>query len=192
MAYDLVVDCGDSLQRVQVKTAHSMHGDRYRVRLTKRRVGKPDTFVRLASLDYLCVVCNPNYIYVIPAITLQSPTDPTWLCATLEFTLGGTRFAPYLNAFAIGTGFGTGDETDTIMPTELKTPWYPTEAVATRHRKRHTRLTVNEINQLRMQAGENPTPARKVELAEQFHITRATLRNYLNGARKDLQPSAGD
>lgn len=184
MAYDLLVDCGDSIQRVQVKTATAREA-RYHVHLTTRRKGV-DRPMALASVDYVCLVCDPNRIYVVPSVVLQSPTDPLLLTKRVQLSGDGERFAGYLNAFAIGTGDGSGDG----ATVDLKVGWYPAQQTprSAGTRKRHVRLTINEINTLRRSVGTDPSPDVIRATAGRFNITPQTVRNYLRNGRSDLAP----
>lgn len=190
MAYDLLLDCGDSLQRIQVKAA-PRRKDCYHCHLTKRRKGG-DSPIHIASVDYICIVCEVNQIYVIPSVALRSPTDPAILCKRLQIYPTGERLKGYLNAFAIGTGAGWGDGNSqpTMDVPALKVPWFPAQQVphSKAQRKAHVRLTMNQINTLKQELGPRPTPQAVLAAARRYNITGSTVRNYLRNARADLVP----
>lgn len=194
-SYDLLVDCGDVIQRVQVKTGQDRNATGvYHVHLTKRRA-KGDRPIYLASVDYICVVCAANHVYVIPAIVLQSPTDPAVLCKRLQIytKVEAERFHRYRNAFAIGQGHGTveGPQAE-VHVAPLRTSWHPEQQRAGRHRKPHVRLSTDVILQLRRTLGATPTTTAIREAALHHGVAEVTLRNYLQGKRKDLQPLGAD
>lgn len=190
LSYDLIVDTGEALRRVQVKQAHSIGtGLIWGVRLTKRHPAG-DRSCPVNALDYVCVVCKPNHIYVIPAPMLTGATDPTQLVARLQIYETGTRFAAYLNAFAIGPGCGTPyDQPEVSVGWTPHGPKFPHVPSPTARRKHHHRLTLAEVAEVRTlieQAG-NSTATRR-QLAKQFDVGEVTIRNLLNGRRKDLLP----
>ncbi len=188
--YDLLVDCGDAIQRVQVKTARQHQtGERWRVRLTQRRRHQ-DRPVLVSSIDYFCIVCDANRILVLPSTILKSPTDPLWVLARLDFNPNGERFQPYLNSFAIGQGVNESSRpAETVEPDIIRTPWYPhqrQQPVWAAPRKRHRRLSGVEVAELLQALGSTPTATEKRRLALQYGISIVSLRNYQLGRRKDL------
>ncbi len=185
-AYDLLIDTGDTIQRVQVKTAHAHTGGTFRVRLTKRNA-KGDRPIYVDAVDFVCVVCTPNCIYVVPTAVLRSPHNPAILCAQLQIGVE-SRLAIYKNAFAVGSGYGTGDAG---LPErmDIKEFWAPAQR---QHEQtgggiRKQRVSLEQINVLRRELGEHPTTAQLEEAAVRLHVTTITIRNYLNGKRKDLR-----
>lgn len=185
-AYDMLVDCGDTIQRVQVKTGRAVNATTWWVRLTRRMRDKRDQPILAASIDYVCVVCDPNRVYVIPTTAICSPSNPDQLCASVQIYENGDRLRPFLNAFAIGSGLGSGDVQPNLKvgwKPELQQPGPPTD------RKPHQRLSIPVINEIRREAeGKRLTPAERRVLAARYDITLPTLRNYLQGNRKDLRP----
>jgi len=118
--YDLLVDTGQAIWRVQVKHAGFKEARmrpkgrgasaRYAVGLLRHRAaGK--SFLACHEFDLLCAVCAADRIYVIPVGCLVSRTDASRLVGHLEFKVGDsfrkdhsaarTRWEPYLNAFTL-------------------------------------------------------------------------------------------
>lgn len=79
LPYDLVVDTGQDLFRIQVKTAQLLHTSKWATRdrpyysfeLTRQRSGKTERFGS-EEFDVLCAVCDEN-TYVIPTLQIISP-----------------------------------------------------------------------------------------------------------------------
>lgn len=190
-AYDLLVDCGDGILRVQVKTAYPTKGSAWRVRLTKRNE-KADQPITVSSVDYVCVVCDPNRIYVIPSLKVTSRIRPDCLVPRLHIYEGADRFKGELNAFAVGAGCRIRGAEDQRFLTameaiDLRTPMYPTElppAAAGRRKQRYSR---EQILQLRRDLGPTPTTGAIIAAAERWNVSEMTIRNYLRGNRKDLR-----
>ena len=185
-AYDLIIDCGNVLQRVQVKTGHAVDsGNVWRVRLTKRNGVKGDQPAFVAAVDYVVVLCDPNTIYVIPSMALRSPSNPETLVPQLQIYRGNERFQNCLNHFAIGEGCGVvASEQATV-----RSAWRPT-APPPNSRRRKQRYSIEDIARIRQELGSNPTSAEIEAMALRLNITGATVRNYLRGYRSDLRPLA--
>jgi hypothetical protein len=200
-SYDLVVDAGAGLLRVQVKQAHQV-GDmpgHYNVSLASPRWTSAGQKVRLKAvtgIDLLCVVTTPDETYVIPAGAAASHTDPRWLQPKLH--LGPqTKYRIFLNRFQVGPG--VSEETTVTQIHTLSMPasqaWAKQRAVrgVLGTRKKHCRLPTDVANELlelpirwyKKQPGEGLIDHQIV--AEQLGVTVTTLRNLiLKRGRKDL------
>lgn len=190
-AYDLLVDAGDAIFRVQVKKATQVDGpDNWAVVLQKRNPIPSNAF------DYLAVWCDYDRSYVIPAGAICNVADPTTLVARVQIAVQGQRFVPYLNRFNIGSG--EPRPMATLAPgvsIQHRRFWF--ESKRGNERKAHKRLTTAEIEELRrlpirwFKYQENAEGLIPIEqIAQQFGITVTTARNYLRGKRKDLKPLA--
>lgn len=195
-SYDLVVDGGDRLYRVQVKQAARIDergsGKHFKaahwaVRLTKRnqQTGQIDTPREASAIDILCVVATPAEIYVIPTAACCSPVDARFLNARLQIG-PESRYRLFLNRFGIGTGLSHEVAPAPIVPLRLADREAAQHLMKQRRygvRKRHRRLTPEEIAQIR----QLPIRWRKAqppdglipleEIARQFDVCPATLRN---------------
>ena len=187
--YDLVVDGGDQCYRVQVRRASPRieKGEtrrQFHCHLTKDR----KTPLPVSSFDYLCVVAEQNQIYVIPVGALHCTHAPTQLITRLQITENGTRFAHFLNQFGIGTGVVP------VAPTPL-TPlkrsfWYVQPSGS--RRKPHRRLStvdaqaIRQLNIALTRDEEGPERVPVAQVAAQFGVHVATIRNLVRGLRKDL------
>lgn len=183
--YDLLIDCGDTIQRVQVKTAHDLATDTCSVRLTKRNT-KGDRPIYVDAVDVICVVSSPNCIYVIPTTVIRSRRNPEIVVPRLQ--IGPTsRLLPYKNAFALGSGYGVGDEG--TPPVLVKEGWNAPHRAHEHARGgiRRQRVTVEQVADIRRRLGDNWTAAQLDAIAREFQISTATVRNYLKGNRSDLR-----
>lgn len=123
-SYDLLVDSGSAIWRVQVKLARFKRA-RIRPRGKGSRAhyavdlyrGSPrrTTFIGVTEFDILCAVCERDRIYVIPTTALVSVTDPARLVGHIEIKfelkvdrteredarVAVERWMPYLNAFPL-------------------------------------------------------------------------------------------
>jgi len=192
-AYDLVVDGGEKLYRVQVRQAHLLSGSltKWRVRLTKRHP-KRDKPKAVADIDLICVVCTPERVFVIPVEACVSPVDPRYLNAQIEIG-PESRYQVFLNRFSIGTGEST-EVTCTPVPALRTRGWGKGQSGGlVPGRKPHRRLTMEQVQHLLTLpirwhsglVGMNPT-----DVAHQFDVSVVTLRNLLlRKSRKDLRGS---
>lgn len=121
--YDFVVDVDGHLLRMQVKIAFVTErkkakvGERaerahFMVKLEERR-HKVRQRIPFGYFDFLCVVCNPDRIYVVPVKELESETFPGHLLNIVHIkTEDGmpdrkdareavARWKPYLNNFKV-------------------------------------------------------------------------------------------
>lgn len=192
-AYDILVDGGDRIYRVQVKRARgSDHtGTRWRVRLTKSNP-KGDRPQPITDLDFLCIVCEPDTAFVIPVQACASPTDVRYLNARIEIG-PQSRYQVFKNRFAIGTGLSA--EIGCVPIPAVQIAASPKEYRCRGlipSRKAHVRLSTVQIEQIlqmpirweRAQAGVNLIPVEQIAL--QFGVSVTTLRNYFRRKRKDL------
>lgn len=124
LPYDMVVDSGKDLFRVQVKTTTlihtSLHNTRdrpfYNIELTRKGKGGDRRFTA-DEFDVLCVGCNEN-IYVIPTLHIMSPLDRKLLIrqirikpvlpelTRLDSIDAGLRWEPFRNNFDLNTTIG--------------------------------------------------------------------------------------
>ena len=185
--YDLVVDGGDGLFRVQVKVGNRRaEENRYWVHLDKARKRKP----LVSDFDYLAIVCETNAVYVIPSGALVASRDATGLLASICVYPQSERFSPYLNRF--GLGRGEASPTALVRPSAqlTHTHWYTTQQEG--QRKRHRRLSIAAVQAIRQlpvaffKADEAPGRVQLRQVAQQFNVSTVTLRNLLRGKRKDL------
>jgi hypothetical protein len=196
-AYDLVVDTGDRLVRVQVKQAHEHQGaDRHFghwiARLTKRRTGGRDRALAAADVDYIAVVCRPEEVYVIPAPVCTSQQDARWIKARL--VIGPeSHYRVFLNLFSLGNGSSGEVAASPIAPLRKAGRWAAGPRRERGQRKPYRRLTEDQIAQIvqmpvrwyRRQPPEGLIPLE--DLARQFDVCPATLRNLvLRRSRLDL------
>lgn len=196
-AYDLVVDSGDRLWRVQVKQAfRSADRNAWTVRLTKRNT-KGDKVVACQDLDLVVVVTTADVAYVIPVPACASPTDGRYLNARIEVSETG-RYAIFRNRYAVGTGLTDEIAPVAVTPTHPGANWAPSRRLSGPRRKAHRRLTAAEVLELRQlpirwykrQPGDGLIPL--VDIARQFDVCPGTLRNVvLGGKRLDLQRGGG-
>lgn len=189
--YDLVVDSGDALFRIQVKSAAETMSGRY-VRLQKTN---PANGIRYAGrYDYLCAVASPNEIYVIPAGTLFSVQGDHRFVASINIGKA-SRFVPFLNQFNLGSGeFGEqvcSEITELATAKRANTDWFKSDPS---QRKAHRRLTQEEVIALRtmpIKLFKNdphcPDGIPIEQVAQQLDVHVATIRNLLRGKRKDLR-----
>lgn len=192
-AYNLLVDGGNRCFRMQVKRAQAKDertgAIRYEVRLTKRRAGG-DRPIRCVDVDYVCVVCRPDWVYVLPTADCRSPTDPTILTARLSIgSKSGGRFVGFLNRFTIGDGTTTEThaqaEIIAVRPgSNLPRGWPLKSQLRGSARKPHHHLSHEEVATL-LASAQSGTPL--VSLAQQFDVTTTTVMNLLRGKRKDLR-----
>jgi len=197
-AYDLLVDGGDRIYRVQVKQAH-IQGDmpeHWRVGLTKRRNTKPDRPQAVTSLDLICVVCTPAEIFVIPVGACASPVDARWLNARLKIG-PESRYRVFLNKFGVGTGIGVEGTPEPFLPLRYAASTLREERrTLAGGRKAHHRLTTAQVHELfklpiRWVKAQPPTGLIPIEdIAQQFNVSVATLRNLARLQRKDLRQTA--
>lgn len=194
-SYDLLVDAGSAIYRVQVKQAHeSLKG--WTVALTSRRVGKTDLSTSCVGCEYLAIICTPDRIYIIPTAACVPAHAPDRMFARLTIYTGptATRFAPYLNNFNVGTGRMPPPPVP-LGPLPPRGMWFSATAGT---RKTHRHLTLDQIAEIRQlpirwfkkQGGEGLLPIEDV--AAQFGVHPATIRNLLRGKRQDLQKPSGD
>lgn len=192
--YDLLVDCGSGIYRVQTRraSAHIPPGSGarcYRCHTANNHRDGPDA----AEFDYLCAVVEPNCVYVIPTAALRAAHDNTRLVKRLEIAEHGTRFAPYLNQFGIGSGELPEKPPADITKLRGRAFWH---APSASERKLYRRLSKADVDALRQipiaitkrdeQHGGIPIQ----QIAQQFGVHVATLRNLLRGKRKDLKEPA--
>ena len=113
-SYDLLVDGGDDIFRVQVKHARKMDkAGRWYVRLAKKKLG---SVVDSANYDYLCAVADANLIFVIPTGAFLAAHDPTRPLTSIVVGKEEARFGPYLNRFELGLGEHKGQEYGQLDP----------------------------------------------------------------------------
>jgi PD-(D/E)XK endonuclease len=199
-AYDLVVDTGERLVRVQVKQAHQaqtptgMPGH-WRVRLTKRRTDGADRAIAVTAVDYLCVICGgPEEILVIPAAACASQQDGRWLRAQLQVG-PESKYRVFLNRFVLGDGARDQIVGAAVPPLRKPGAWGPRPPRRELgQRKVYRRLTPDVIAQIRQMPvqwyrrdpGEGRIPVDDV--ARQFDVCPETLRRLvLRAERLDLQ-----
>lgn len=190
--YDLIVDSGDRLSRIQVKQGHEQDGrpGYWKVRLT-RRCREVDQALNTADFDYLVVACTPDVSYVIPAPCCASASNPAEILARLEIG-PKSQWQPWLNKFGIGSG-----SVKAMLPArQLKkthTSWG--EAFHRRNgnvRKMHKRLSLEDslvILGLPIKGycfDGRPTVTMQ-QVAEQFGVSIPTIRNTLLRRRSDLK-----
>jgi hypothetical protein len=175
-AYDLLVDGGDRVYRVQVKTGHRAEGKGLRV--TIKHVNGREAIRE--NFDYLCIVDTANQIYVIPSVACECRFRPEELLASIEIRNG--RYDMYLNRFEVGSGpvAGTpGVVEDGRGMRRLTGRVWPRGG----QRKRHRRVDLAsalEIYRLRETGNVR-------ELAAQFQVTAPTILNLFAGRRKDVR-----
>jgi len=197
-AYDLVVDGGDRLYRVQVKQAHEEQGERHfghwRVRLTKRNIETGDKPIAASAIDVLAVVTTPDVVFVIPAGACTSPVDERYLNARIEIG-PESKYQLFRNRFALGTG-----ATQEVAPVPIRPPlgtahgdYHRRHNRSGPQRKPHVRLTsaqVEQIRQLPIRWFKHQAPEGLIPLddaARQFNVCPNTLRKVcLDGDRQDL------
>lgn len=171
--YDLLVDIGDRVVKVQVKQASTSDKiNRWQVRF-KRRAG--EVVYSVTAFDYLAVVIDPGKIYVIPVGALACAHAPGRLVARVEIGPQNERFASYLNNFALGPG-----------PAALAQPvvaakrsmWFTREQVAG-GRKPHHRVSSEEVIEMRRLAGLQQMSISQI--AAQFKVTYPTAKAAIFG-----------
>lgn len=72
--YDLVVDDGEGLKKVQVKTTQYKRNNNYVVQLKSVRPNRTENNIRKfdnTEVDYLFILCEDEAKYLIPANTLM-------------------------------------------------------------------------------------------------------------------------
>jgi len=177
--YDLLVDGGDKIYRVQVKQGQRTEGKGLRATI-KHINGVEDLAL---NFDYLCLVDTPNEIYVIPSGACECRFRPSELVASLEVRNG--RFDAYLNRFNIGVG-DTGARTQVQIQAgenmrRLRGQlWSKTQLT---DRKVHKRLPLHEaynIYQLRGTVSAH-------DLAAQFGVHVMTIQNIFRAKGKRLR-----
>jgi hypothetical protein len=118
--YDLIADNGSRLLRIQVKRASLKtrrmrakgwgDSERYSVELTRKSAQRPKKRIEASEFDYLCVVCELDKVYVIPAEKIKGPTGSVVRNLSIRASnesarkdriLSWERFAPYLNNFNV-------------------------------------------------------------------------------------------
>ena len=192
--YDLVVDGGGTLHRIQIKRASKgiakgAAAYTWQCRLTTDHHSK--TPLAVTAFDYLVLVTDPNRIYVIPTGGLHCAHDPAHLIKRVVIAENGERFAPYLNQFGIGPG--TAPEPSQILdPTKLQRSfWHVKKSGA--ERKHHRRLSLSEVEAIQQlpialyKRDQAPGLIPIEQVAQQFGVHVATLRNLLRGKRNDLK-----
>lgn len=189
-AYDLLIDGGDGIFRVQVKKGSQVAEgpDTWRVHLTKKLP------IPATAFDYLVIWCDANRSYVIPAVALQNTQNPAVLVAAVQLYGKGERFAMYLNRFNLGSGEPKPCTTLAPGTSTRRRFWF--QATKGEQRKQHKRLSAQEVEEIlhlpirwfkKQEQAEGLIPIEQV--AQQFGVTVMTLRNYLRGrGRKDLPP----
>lgn len=73
--YDLIVDDGNKLLKVQVKTTGYKRRDRYEVQLKRVHHNKTGNQLRpfdASLVDVLVVLCSDNSIYIIPSTEINA------------------------------------------------------------------------------------------------------------------------
>jgi hypothetical protein len=193
--YDLIVDGGDRLYRVQVKQAHQVqheHGfGTWRVRLTKRNE-RGDKPVLLTDLDVLCVVTTVDAVFVIPVEACASPVDGRYLNARVQIG-PESKYQLFRNRFAIGTALTAEVAPASVLPVRgVSLPGRMRRASGSR-RKPHHRLSPAQVAQIRalpIRWYRAQPPEGLIELedaARQFNVCPTTLRNLvLRASRQDL------
>lgn len=190
-SYDLLVDAGDACYRIQVKAAAKrLVGSAYQ---WGARTGKAKgALTPRNSYDYLCIVTDPSLVYVIPTRVLLCAHDPTRLVKRVVIHEHGKRFSPFLNRFDLGPGAVPAPAGQVgALPPSRRTQWKTQNY--REGRKEHRRLSaadVAAIRQLpiafyRQDAAPGLLPIH--EVARQFGVHVATLRNLLRGKRQDLR-----
>lgn len=193
-AYDLIVDGGDRLYRVQVKQAReTLRGSGHWWAHTQRRRGanQPDRPLGIDLVDYLCFVTTADACFVIPVEACVSPVDARWVNKRIQIG-PASRYQVFLNRFAIGSG-----QSAELTPAIIREA-HASTAVKWGHaqqlrRKLHRRLKTEEVLHLRTL----PICWKKrewreglllaSEVAHQFNISETTLRNIVrDGKRRDL------
>lgn len=176
--YDLLVDAGDAVWRVQVKQANQDQDkpNRWRVTLQKRK-GPP----LVTEFDYLTVVIDPERIYVIPVSSLTCAHDPMRCIAAVDIGTVDGRFMPYLNNFGLGTGVRPAPIPSLLrIRPELKRTVHFVRKRHGNQRKPHRRVTAGEAGEIRrLAATDTMTPQ---ELARQFNISTPTVYQIVNKA----------
>lgn len=190
--YDLIVDGGDSLYRIQVKStpptmAEGATAYRYVCRLSK----KDHDPLPAGTFDFLCMVVDPSRVYVIPAGALRCPHAPERLVKRVVLYEKGTRFAAYCNRFDLGSGELPCLAAVHPLRPPTRTMW---KAAKTGQvgRKPHRRLSKADVETLRTLpiAFYQTDPGLPIaEVAQQYGVTVVTLRNLLRNKRLDLRPS---
>ena len=188
-AYDLLVDGGDGIFRIQVKKAAQVAEgpDTWRVHLTKKQP------IPATAYDYLVIWCDANRSYVIPAAALQNAQNPAVLVAAVQLYGNGDRFSLYLNRFNLGSGEARPCATLAPGTSIRRRFWF--QAAKGEQRKQHKRLSAQEVDEIlhlpirwfkKQEQAEGLIPIEQV--AQQFGVSVMTLRNYLRGkGRKDLR-----
>ena len=124
LPYDLVVDTGQDLFRVQVKTAQLIHTSKWSSRdrpfysfdMSRQRSGKTERFSS-EEFDVFCAVCDES-TYVIPTLQIISPTYRNMLLrqihikpvlpelTRLDSIDAGLRWEPFRNNFDLHATVG--------------------------------------------------------------------------------------
>jgi hypothetical protein len=193
-AYDLVVDGGDRLHRVQVKQAHEV-GDtagHWNVSLCTRRL-REDKPLEVTAVDLLAIVTTPDAVFVVPADACRSPVDPRFVNKRLQIG-PESHYHAYKNRFTIGPGKSAEATPAPIRPLHPAALWTPRLHKAHgSQRKRHRRLTAAQVAEIRAlpvrwfakQPGDGLIALDDV--ARQFDVCTGTLRNLiLYGKRLDV------
>lgn len=189
--YDLLIDGGDAVFRVQVKQAANKEGSGWHVVLTSKSIKKEGWSTKF---DYLCAVVDPENIYVIPRAAILAAHAPNRPVTSL-YVGKNSRFNVFLNAFAIGEGDPVGKPQHVGGPVvavgQRRSFWYAKQGD---NRKRHRHLSASDIESLRglpirmfKYDPECPEGVPVEQIAQQFGVSVQGMRNLLRGKRKDLK-----
>lgn len=125
--YDLLIDTGRRVERIQVKRARfegqrkRLQGlgdrDHWAVELEGRKSNGNGPKIHIqkdrSAYDYLAAVCQEDLVYIIPVARLLLPTDPTKLLRMIQIKppvdadgrddsrIAGLRWEPFKNKFTL-------------------------------------------------------------------------------------------